>query len=365
MKKFKTIKLKKLIPALVMLTVFLCVAVLLSMPDAITEGARKGLSVCSGILIPSLFPFLILSGFIGSGELAMRIGRVVAPFSKVFFALSGEGGIVLLMSIIGGYPVGARMTAALLSNGAIKREEAQRLLCFSMNSGPAFAVTAVGSIMLGSSEAGLLIFSATTFSMLLLGFLCGIGEPRQKIIKKRTAANSEGSFALSFTSSVAEAAAAMLSICSWMILFACVLSAAQELIGNQNVLRVFSLFAEVTLGAGNAAKEGNIPLLCAVLGFGGFCVHAQVLPQLQSAGMKYKKFFFYRAVNSCLSFFISKLLLVFFPVNIAVSASTDTYIYEAFSVSAPAAAALLFMCAVLICTFSKPEKSLKNKKMNA
>ena len=67
------------------------------------------------------------------------------------------------MSLIGGFPIGAKMTAELYCDGRLTENQAQRLNMFCMNAGPAFTVTAVGVSMLSSRRAcGVLPLPAIT-----------------------------------------------------------------------------------------------------------------------------------------------------------------------------------------------------------
>ena len=50
-------------------------AVLLAWPEAAASGISRGLSICSSIIIPSLFPFLVLAGFLVKSGLSEALGR--------------------------------------------------------------------------------------------------------------------------------------------------------------------------------------------------------------------------------------------------------------------------------------------------
>ena len=138
-------------------------------PQAASQGVRDGLTLCGQVVIPSLFPFLALSSFLVQSGLAQRAGHLLEPITKLLFRLPGAAGSAILMSLIGGYPVGARMTVQLLDAALITQKQAQRMLFFCVNSGPAFLISAVGSAMLRSRQAGLILCAALTASALLIG----------------------------------------------------------------------------------------------------------------------------------------------------------------------------------------------------
>ena len=76
-------------------------------PQAASQGVRDGLTLCGQVVIPSLFPFLALSSFLVQSGLAQRAGHLLEPITKLLFRLPGAAGSAILMSLIGGYPVGA------------------------------------------------------------------------------------------------------------------------------------------------------------------------------------------------------------------------------------------------------------------
>ena len=109
-----------------------------------TQGAYEGLLFCAQILIPSLFPFMVLSSFVVNCGISGILSRFLAPVTKSFFRLPGSAGVTILLSMFGGYPVGARGIRTLLDRGLITREEGARMLCFAVGAGPAFVIFAVG-----------------------------------------------------------------------------------------------------------------------------------------------------------------------------------------------------------------------------
>ena len=97
-------------------------------------AVHYGLQLWSGALVPSLLPFLILSGFlVKSGMLQKLSGR----FQSSRISLWRESLPFLLVSLR--LPSGARILGDL-SSGRISRDEAQTLVCFCNNADPGFVV---------------------------------------------------------------------------------------------------------------------------------------------------------------------------------------------------------------------------------
>ncbi|MCL2512832.1 MAG: hypothetical protein FWF08_02930, partial [Oscillospiraceae bacterium] len=302
---------------------------MLSNPGVAVSGVKNGLALCGGVLIPSLFPFMALSGFISLPQIAEYAGRPFEGLCRALFALPGVCAPVILLSLTGGYPVGARMTAALCGKGLIGKNEARRMLDFCVNSGPAFTVAAIGAVMLGSARAGFLLFASCCVSSLAIGmagrFFSRENAPVKLIIGKsrrggpltrpairtksgagtRPASTGCGNtqkydipILKGFTQAVSGAAEAMISVCSWVILFSALTSLLNGFINNRTLLFFINYFFEVGSGAEKAAVSGNIRLAAAVLGFGGFSVAFQVLPYVSVCGASFFRFLRSRAIHS-------------------------------------------------------------------
>ena len=78
---------------------------------------RKGLALCAGTVLPSIFPCSVLSAIfiaLGGGEV---IGALLKRPMRLLFGVSGSGAVVLFLGWFCGFPVGAVAGAALLRRG--------------------------------------------------------------------------------------------------------------------------------------------------------------------------------------------------------------------------------------------------------
>ena len=128
-------------------------------PKVCTEGAVKGLLLSGRVIIPSLFPFTACVLFImKSGGLSLL--DFANPFTKRVFRLSPQQFSLMLLSFIGGYPVGGKLLNEAVKSGKISKENAGIMLNYCVNAGPAFIVLAVGGGILGSKKIGYLLLLA-------------------------------------------------------------------------------------------------------------------------------------------------------------------------------------------------------------
>ena len=121
-----------------------CFVLILRNPDVAIEYMGRGLSLCARTVIPSLFPFMVISELMvrsGAGE---ALGRLFSRPMRYLFGLSGAGCTAVVLGSLCGFPVGARTAVALYDRNAISRRECEHLLTFCNCPSSAFLVTAGG-----------------------------------------------------------------------------------------------------------------------------------------------------------------------------------------------------------------------------
>ncbi|MEG2074067.1 MAG: hypothetical protein RRY54_04820, partial [Angelakisella sp.] len=195
---------------------------LLAHSEVVAAGVRQSLAICGSILIPSLFPFMVLAAFLPATAAGRGAARPAAPIGRVLYGLPHAAARALapalLMSWLGGYPAGARALAVLVEQGRISRENAGRALCFCVNGGPAFVVRVVGGGVFGSRGLGLVLFACQLLAgaitaRLLLGRK-GIGS----LPRGGESMGCDKTISAAITSAVSSAAAGIISICAFVLL---------------------------------------------------------------------------------------------------------------------------------------------------
>ena len=117
-----------------LLAVLCCFSALLLLPEVSAQAARDAMLLCAQTLIPSLFPFFVLSSLLIACGASELLSALLSPLMRPLFGLSGTGAAALALGLCGGYPVGARTAAELVENGALSQEEGERLLAFCTSS---------------------------------------------------------------------------------------------------------------------------------------------------------------------------------------------------------------------------------------
>ncbi|MBW7571647.1 sporulation protein [Caproiciproducens faecalis] len=345
---------------LLLTATFLAACLLLVFPAPATAGAKNGIGYCLQILVPSLYPFMVLSVFVVKSGLSEKIGRVFEAPCRAVLKLPGSSAASILMSAVGGYPTGARSIAALYENGSISENQASRMLCFCVNSGPAFVITAVGIGFLHNGRSGVILLVSQLAASLILSVMCSIGAedefPSARAVKKRVKNRAADALILS----AADAARAMINMCCFVILFAAFLNLLRQWVTEPRAGAALSALLEVTGGCSDLAKL-KVPLwaVSLAIGWGGICVHFQVLSAVSGIRVNLLRFMLFRLLHGVTAAVLTWALLRVFPEDVEVFSTTTQQLAGGFSGSVPAAAALIALCAALI--FSLPREKLEMK----
>lgn len=115
-----------------------CLGMLLLILDGQTalQGAREGAQLCLNTVIPSLFPFLMLSALLLDASTGASM-RILQPLGKLCRIPAGAEPL-LIPAFLGGYPVGAGSIGTAYRSGQLHKADAERMLGFCNNCGPAF-----------------------------------------------------------------------------------------------------------------------------------------------------------------------------------------------------------------------------------
>lgn len=120
-------------------------------PAEALKAAREGLNLWLNVMIPTLLPFLILTGILVQTD---QISRLLAPLKKLWkivLGISPAGAYAVLVGMLCGYPMGAKTTSDLYENGEITKNEAEYLLTFVNQPSPVFVRTYLCQICLNGS----------------------------------------------------------------------------------------------------------------------------------------------------------------------------------------------------------------------
>lgn len=339
LKFLRLVRHKGLRDSLLGIALLLAAAALAAAPDAAMEGARDGLALCFNVIVPSLFPFFVLSSLVVELGLAAYLGRALEGVMRPLFRVSGSCTAALALGFIGGYPVGARTALQLYQQGQCSKPEAERLLAFCNNSGPAFILGVVGAGIFGNGRIGLLLYLTHAGASLLVGLLFRFygrsdagtrPASRPKPIRTVTVPAA-------FTGAVTRSLQSTLSICAFVVFFAVVirlLSAWGVLSGVAHLLsllgfqpewaqRLVSGLLELSSGvsslSGGSGLTGRVSMAAFMLGWAGISVHCQVLSFLVDSGLSAKTYLAGKLCHGLIAAGLTWLMTKLVPLSEPVS----------------------------------------------
>lgn len=235
------------------------------------RGASEGITICIQTLIPSLFPFFVLSSVVTASCSGMTLPFLSAAGKLCHIPKGAES--LLAVGILGGYPVGAQCVAQACSQEIISRKDAEKMMVFCNNAGPSFIFGIVAS-QFSNPHIGWLIWGVQICSALIAGMLLSAESSQSTGVYKSTMP--------SMTQIMERAMRAMAAVCGWVILFRMALYFLDRWIlwalpGEIRICAAAILeLANGCLLLGNVENEGlRFVLSCAFLSFGGLCVTMQ------------------------------------------------------------------------------------------
>ena len=316
MKKFRAA-----LPALALAAAF---AALLRFPQEVSAAVTEGLRLSVSVLIPSLFPFFICVNLTSALGLTGVLARVFAPVMRRVFHVSGAGCTAVLCGAAGGYPSGAQCVAALYREGQLSRAEAEYLLLFCNNAGPAFLFGAVGTVLGIGMTGCLLLWGIHLLSALVIGLVNRPKEAPNAVLPPVQRANASGAV----VEAVRSAGQAVLQITMFVAAFsvlARLLTMAAAHILPDGVCTVLTGMLELS---GGIAALANLPialrwklaLASFFLGFGGLCVWMQTQAVLAPAGLSGCGMLLAKLAQGLLAALITFFLAPLLPETVTASA---------------------------------------------
>jgi sporulation integral membrane protein YlbJ len=268
---------------------------------------------------------------------------------KPLFNIRGEGSFALIMGIISGYPIGAKIATQFRENNVCSKEECERLLSFTNNSGPLFIIGTVGISMFGNSTIGLLLFITHILACITVGILFRFWKYNSNSFKddylnsynKKSKKNND----LSFSSlgeiignSITNSISTIMMIGGFVVLFSVVIS----ILNSSKVISVLSLLlvplfnmlniptsfispfltglVEITNGINIISSipmkmiSVNIIFTSFLLGFGGVSILLQVFSIVSKTDLSIKPYVIGKLLHGIFAAFYTYIFIYCFPI---------------------------------------------------
>lgn len=343
--------------AVALATAAVCTSIIV-FQQSCSRGALKGISLCLNVLVPSLFPFMAASTFIVKSGLAQKAGKPLSKITKVLFGLSGSFAPVIFLSMLGGYPVGAKGISQLYESKTACERECKRAAMFAVCAGPGFIISFVGASLYNSSAVGLIIFGSQIISVIFTGLILKLfaksheySDTWEKTSFKPVSVSS------AIVESAAEGAKGILSVCAFVVLFSAFTEIISQVISDNFAKGAVYCLLEVCTAVNFLSGESTLEMSAFAIGFGGLCVHFQIFSALGKLKINKALFFLIRIMQGIITALLVYLGTKLFPVSTQVFSTSAVESPEIYGGTVISAAALI---GASIC-FLYSIKSIKQK----
>lgn len=281
--------------------------------------ALAGLKLWFTKMIPTLLPFMMLSGIMVRMNLTERFGTLLYPVFYPLFHLSKNAVYCIVMGFLCGFPMGARVITELYERKRISREEASWLLAFCNNIGPVyfmgFVLPMIARIRLVPYLFGMyglpLLYGWVL--RLLKRFPCGYPDSRYIISSQSTSSAStlgvnRNSFFYSMDEAVQSAIEGITSLGGYMILFN-LFNLFPHILVTQfwkssprtlAFLAICNGFLEITGGISRMGAALPLAVLL-LLPFGGLSCIAQTYSIIKRTDLSMKEYILHKTLLSILT----------------------------------------------------------------
>lgn len=358
---------KKIITFIIITAAVLYSVLLIMYSHDISRCISDSINTCLTVIIPSLYAFMVLTGFLVSTDLYKILSKPFSFVSRYLFKIPSEYFSVFLISCVAGYPVGAKLLSDLRSADKIDKKTAEDMLSYCYLGGPAFICGAVGITLFSSIKAGMAVFLSILSANVIIAVIIGLFR---KVPPK---SNSEIHTSVTFEKlilSVISGAKSLFVICAIIIFFStfiCILDNIGIIdyisFNIENIFNVSRTDAEAivrtTLEISNVSKfsygcYNMIPVISGLMSFGGICILIQIKSTVVNK-INVNYFIYVRILSFVISYFCSIIIIKLLINNTAVQ--TLSFIREAHRHITPIPTIFLLIMTILLLSKNSMVKS--------
>lgn len=288
--------------------------------DLTSAATARALDLSFTVLIPALAPFFFLTELLLALGVAHGFATLANPLMRPLFRLPGSAALVVVLGFLSGYPVAAKLAAAMVREQLLSEEEAERVVCFATTADPLFLAGAVVTGFLALPALIPLAALAHYGSALALGFALryrvapAVARNKhtpysQSLLRAATEAMRRARSPLPIRTLMSTAlhhtARLLVLICGLVIVFA-VLVDLLALVPSEHLHALSSIFLEVSIGAQFVSTMPmssmmQLALASFVVAWGGLSVHVQIASIISNMRFRYGIFILCRMIHGLLA----------------------------------------------------------------
>lgn len=232
--------------------------IIILFPKIAFDGSVSGLLLWFHTVLPTLLPFIILTGILLKLDVIYSITKIIHPVFKRLLHLSPSGCYALICGLLCGYPMGAKTAAQLLKANKLTKEEGQFLLGIANNVSPAFFLNYIAAQTLKIDFNPLILLLFLYLTIFIYGF---ITKPKYSEIT--ASANKNSSKKITFQmldESIMDGFETVTRLGGYIILFAIIAKMATAIFPSVTIFSPFIIgIIEITNGF-RQLQEFTLPL---------------------------------------------------------------------------------------------------------
>lgn len=310
--------------------ILLIMLIIIKNPKRYSEGTISGLTLFFTSVLPGLFPFMLLTKLLTELGIAFKVSNKLSKISQKVFNTPGVSLFAFFMSIMSGYPIGAKIISDLYQKGLISSSDAKKMSAFCTTSGPIFIIGSVGTIMFGNYKIGLILYFSHIISSVLLGIVYGhltksskpvinehmvIKTKQNNIISHCINETINGLFVVGAYITIFFLLTELLENIGFMKILLTTINSILEKLNIETNLTTGMVYGllEITRGAkilSATSSTASIILTSGLLSFSGLSIIFQSMSFLKIAQIKTHEFLFQKFMHMLLTIAICYLMLI-------------------------------------------------------
>lgn len=315
----------KIVNYLVITVCSLIVLFIIFNPEVCITFSINGAKLFFFKVFPYVFPFMVLSNLIiaydGINIYSKLLGILCKPQR-----LPKSASIILAISALCGYPLGAKYSCDLYENGLIDFDDFERLVNIASNAGPLFIVGSIGSSMLKNKFLGYILLISCYLSCIIMGIILPC-NPHKKSTRKYndTKQNLNTNFGISIKKSIENALQVSLQLMGFIVIFSVLIGIMKNnflfnKINNPIIKSMILGCIEMTNGSflissSQITVELKVVLLSFLLCFGGFSILSQIYSFIGKYKISPTKFIFRKFIQGIIGGIICFILTKLFYLH--------------------------------------------------
>lgn len=251
--------------------------------------------------------------------MSLYIGAIFGrPVTKLL-KLPKVSSSAILLSLIGGYPVGAKCVAQSYKNNLLTKSQAKKLSLITVCSGTGFTLNFVGVSLYNNKEIGVILLVSQLLAYIITATLICIFVKSDDLSENNSNRQLKQT---DFTTAVFDGCVATLNMCAMVIVFCALICVCEKIFHNTPLVKdILTLTLEVTTACSKLYTKYPLYIISFAMGFSGFCIHFQIFSILKDIGINKFLFFIFRIIQGISSACLTYTLLIFFPVTTDVFSS--------------------------------------------